>query len=344
MHSNNIKGEILITGGAGFIGSHLADKLLADGYRVRVLDNLSNGTLENLAAASSVPEFSFIEGDILDPSACEQATAGVQFVFHLACLGVRNSIHSPFENHRVNAEGTLQVLEAAKRSNIKHFFYISTSEIYGRTTAFPITESAQTNPLTVYGASKLAGEHYTRAYKECYDLPVTVLRIFNNYGPRAHYEGDAGEIIPRSIVKILYDEQPLLFGDGTITRDFLYVKDTARVLSKLLLMASGSRQEELLGKTFNIGTGVEISMKELIAKLLTLMDKQGLGIQLLPDRPADVPRLWVQAEELKKWIDFTPSYTFELGLKETIAYYTNKLEDTNLLTDVQEINWIKQKL
>jgi UDP-glucose 4-epimerase len=340
MYNNNVD-DILITGGAGFIGSHLTDRLLAEGYRVRVLDNLSNGSLDNLAEATAHPGFTFIEGDILDPSACEQATSGVKFVFHLACLGVRNSIHSPFENHRVNAEGTLRILEAARRAGIKHFYYISTSEIYGRTTEFPITESAQTNPLTVYGASKLAGEHYTKAYMECYDLPVTVLRIFNNYGPRAHHEGDAGEIIPRSIVRILYGEQPVLFGDGGITRDFFYVKDTARVLSKLLSLAVDGRQTEILGKTFNIGTGLEITMKDLLERLLTAMDRKALGINFLADRPADVPRLWVQAEEFKKWIDFSPAYSFEQGLAETIAYYTNKLEETDLITAVQEINWLK---
>src|SRR6185369_16847751 len=121
-------------------------------------------------------------------------------VFHLACLGVRHSLHSPFDNHRVNAEGTLRILDLAREVGAKRFLYISTSEIYGLADTFPITEAARPAPITVYGASKLAGEHYALAYRARYGLPVTIARLFNNYGPRAHHEGDAGELIPRSIV------------------------------------------------------------------------------------------------------------------------------------------------
>ncbi|MES2681002.1 MAG: NAD-dependent epimerase/dehydratase family protein [Bacteroidota bacterium] len=326
--------NILVTGGAGFIGSHLVDRLLLAGHKVTALDNLCNGKLENLSDAKNNKEFTFVNGTILDPATCDSASKGIDVIYHLACLGVRHSLHSPFENHRVNAEGSLNVLEAGRKNKVKKFFYISTSEIYGDIKQFPIDENGVPLPKTVYGASKLAGENYAYSYFTCFGMDTTVLRIFNNYGPRAHYEGDAGEIIPRSIVNLIYGKAPVIFGDGSVTRDFFYVKDTAAALTGLLDIKG------LQGQIINIGTGEEITMKHLLERIIELMGLK-TAIQYLEDRPADVPRLWVNPSKFKTITGFNSAFSFENGLKETIAFYKKISEGKDLVSEIAVKNWEK---
>jgi UDP-glucose 4-epimerase len=328
--------KILVTGAAGFIGSHLTDALLSAGHEVIGFDNLANGKLRNLESALENNAFQFAEGDICDEAQVNEIMKGVDVLYHLACLGVRHSIHSPFENHRVNAEGSLRVLEAARQEKVSKFFYISTSEIYGDIQTFPIDELGVPAPKTVYGSSKLAGENYAYSYNVCYGLPTVITRIFNNYGPRAHYEGDAGEIIPRSIVRMLNGESPVVFGKGDVTRDFFFVKDTARALVQLM------DNEKVVGEIINIGTGVEMTMKELMEVLIEEMElKDRMNIRFEEDRPADVPRLWVDPTKFKALTNFSGEKEFREGLRETIAYYRELNQQHDLMGEMELQNWKK---
>src|SRR5262245_56103374 len=209
--------NILVTGGAGFIGSHLVDQL-AD-CNVRVLDDLSTGREDNLATARRQGKVEFIRGDIRDRELVADLLSGTDVVFHLACRGVRHSIGNPLESHEVNAEGTLVLLQESRRVKVERFVHVSSSEVYGTSRYAPMDENHPTFPETVYGAAKLAGDAYARAYHQTYDLPTIVVRPFNNFGPRSHHEGDCGEVIPRFAVWALNCERPIIFGDGTQTRD-----------------------------------------------------------------------------------------------------------------------------
>lgn len=323
----------LVTGGAGFIGSHLVDQLRAKGCKVRVLDNLVNGQLDNISHHTS-SDFDFIKGSVTDPGDVERALQGVDVVFHLACLGVRHSIAHPFENHRVNAEGTLLLLDAAFRAGISRFVHCSSSEVYGTARFVPMTEDHPTLPCTVYGASKLAGEAYARAYFRTHGFPVVVIRPFNTFGPRSHHEGDAGEMIPKSIIRALSGKEILIFGDGLQTRDFTYVEDTARGL------IAAAECDGMIGQTLNIGSNFEISIKELADRLLSMIGNSSASISFTPDRPGDVGRLYADSSKFRELSGWQPATGFDVGIKETITYFRNHpLGLRNILQTETGRNW-----
>ena len=330
------KKHCLVTGGAGFIGSHLVDELIRNGCNVRVLDNLANGKLENMSNHLDQENFQFFSGSITDPLDVERAMEGIDIVFHLACLGVRHSIAHPFENHRVNAEGSLLVLDAAYRAKVDRFLYCSSSEVYGTAEYVPMPESHPTHPCTVYGAGKLAGEAYARAYYKTYAMPTTIVRPFNTYGPKSHHEGDAGEMIPKSIVRALNGQPAIVFGDGSQTRDFTYVEDTARAL------VAAAESDVMIGQTLNIGSNFEISIKDLAYKITEMVSNPESKVVFTPQRPGDVLRLFADPKRFIELCSWQPQVSFDEGLIKTIAFFRNHpLGIKSLMESESGRNWEK---
>ncbi|MDO8446227.1 MAG: GDP-mannose 4,6-dehydratase [Deltaproteobacteria bacterium] len=325
--------KVLVTGGAGFIGSHLVDALIEEGCSVRVIDNLSNGKLDNLRHNLKKPGFEFFSGTITDPFDAARAVKDIEVIFHLACLGVRHSISHPFENHRVNAEGTLLVLQEALKAGAKKFIHCSTSEVYGTAGYVPMPESHPTNPCTVYGASKLAAESYARAYYKTYGLKTIIIRPFNTYGPRSHHERDAGEFIPKSIVRALNNEPILIFGDGSQTRDFTYVEDIARGI------IAAAKCDDLIGGTFNMGSDFEMPLKEL-AQMILSYTGSGAAVEYVGERPGDILRLHADSSLFKKRTGWRPPMSLNDGLKRTIQWFMSRPEGISALLEQEKgINW-----
>jgi UDP-glucose 4-epimerase len=305
----------LVTGGAGFIGSHLVDELIRNGCTVRVLDNLVNGKLGNLSNHLGHENFEFFRGSITDPLDVQNAMEGIDVVLHLACLGVRHSIAHPFENHRVNAEGSLLVLDAAYRAQVGRFVYCSSSEVYGTAEYVPMPESHPTHPCTVYGASKLAGEAYARAYYRAYGMATVIVRPFNTYGPRSHHEGDAGEMIPKSIVRALSGNPITIFGDGSQTRDFTYVEDTAKAL------VAAAESDVMVGQTLNFGSNFEISIKDLAYRIAEMTGNSNTEIVFTSERPGDVLRLYADPRKFVEICGWRPQVRFDEGIARTIEFF-----------------------
>lgn len=327
--------RVLVTGGAGFIGSHLVDFLVAAGSNVTVLDNFRNGRRANLVDAQHTGRLTVIEGDVTDAETCRKAVgSGLDAIFHLACLGVRHSLHDPVENHQVNALGTLEMLMAARQAGVGRFIYVSTSEVYGAAVNFPLTERDATWPTTVYGAAKLAGEHYSAAFHGCFGLPVVRVRPFNTYGSRAHFEGDSGEVIPRFILRALAGEPPVIFGNGLNTRDFLHVKDCANGLVAI------AECDALVGDIVNLGYGEETSILDLARLVLAAVGRSDLKPLFEDNRPGDVPRLKVDSSKLSDATSFKPQISLDVGLAQTVEDYRKLFSaQPDCLARMQTRNW-----
>ena len=323
---------VLVTGGAGFIGSELVRQLVARGDRVVVVDNLVNGRRENLAGLPP-GQVTLVESDIRALDGLRSRLREARVVYHLACLGVRHSVHSPVENHDVNATATLHLLAACREAEVPKFVYVSSSEVYGTALWAPMAEEHPTSPCTVYGAAKLAGESYARAFFRTYRYPTVIVRPFNTYGPRSHHEGDSGEVIPRFLLRCLARRPMVVFGDGTQTRDFTFVEDTARGI-----MLAGT-VEAAVGGTLNLGSGTEVSINDLAALVATVT---GFAPDVVHDtaRPGDVSRLCSDVSRAKSMLGYAARVPLRAGLARLLEWYRAHHQSADeLLRDEVVHNW-----
>jgi UDP-glucose 4-epimerase len=325
--------NIVVTGGAGFIGSNLVDALVEYGNRVTVLDNFSSGKRDNLKQHEGNDRVQIVEGDVRDKSLVRDITKGKNIVYHLAVQCLRVSIKDPEINHEVNATGTLNLCMAGLENKVKRFIYVSSSEAYGTALTVPMSESHPIAPITVYGATKAAGELYALAYCKTYGLAAMVVRPFNTYGPRSHFEGAYGEVIPKFVLRLLNDAEPVIFGDGSQTRDFTYVTDTV----KGIVMASSC--DGLIGGAVNIARGKEVSVNTLAE---TIAKKLGKDIKPRheTDRPGDVMRHYADVSKAQKMFGFTASIDIDEGIEKYIHWFTSQGSDYKKLLQQEKVfNW-----
>ncbi|MGO4716622.1 dTDP-glucose 4,6-dehydratase [Bradyrhizobium sp. 2TAF24] len=330
------RNHVVVTGGAGFIGSALVAHLAHGGERIVVIDNLVNGKRENLAGIASV-QLRLVEADIRSPHLFASELAGAKAVFHLACLGVRHSLHAPEENHAVNATGTLMLLEAARQAGVPRFIHVSTSEVYGTARTVPMSEVHPTRPTTVYGAAKLAGEAYARTFHDAGGMSVTILRPFNAYGPCCHHEGDAGEVIPKFMLRALTGKPLIVFGDGLQTRDFNYVDDTAAMI------ALAARCEAAAGETINLGSGAARSILDVAQEVSRAVGRP-VNIRHDAERPGDVRDLCAGTARAKALLGDLPTTPFAKGLSRLAAWYASRpVSPVSLLVEEIEHNWLPRR-
>ncbi len=303
----------LVTGGAGFIGSHLVETLVAGGCRVSVLDNLSTGTQANLDAVAH--RVRFIRGDIRDPAALKAAVAGCEVVFHLAAVvSVPKTTDDPLGSAAVNETGSLQALEAARSGKTRRLVFASSSAVYGDEPTLPKREDMLTRPLTPYAVQKLAVEYYLHVYQALYGLETAGLRFFNVFGPRQDPSSPYSGVISIFMTQALKGEPPVIYGDGRQSRDFVFVGDAVQAL------ISAASSPSAPGKVFNVGTGKSITINALWKVIANLSGSSASPVHG-PPRPGDVPHSVAAIDCARADLGFAPRVSFEKGLKMTMDWY-----------------------
>lgn len=305
--------RILITGVAGFIGSNLADRCLELGAKVIGIDNMFNGSVNNLNIAQQSKNFQLIKGDIRDYSLLLEISKEIEIIYHVgAFTSVPQSIIMPETCNTVNVNGTINILNVARKNDIEKVIFSSSSSVYGDTNKLPLTEDMPRNPISPYGTSKLAGESYMQSFHHIYGLKTIILRYFNVFGPRQKDSPYSG-VTAIWIGRIQRNEPLVIFGNGENSRDFTYIKDV--VQGNLL-----AGEKNVSGEIFNIGAGSPISLNDLAALLLRLTNRQDLSIKHTDPRPGDIIHSYADISKAKNQLDFIPQYDQKSGLKEYLSW------------------------
>lgn len=306
--------RVIVTGGAGFIGSHVVDVLVDDGNEVVIIDDLSTGSIDNinhqLDAGTAVLE----RADICDAEAMSDLVREADLVIHMAVACVRTSLNEPEFVHEVNATGTLNVCLAAQRNAVGRLVYISSSEAYGSAQYVPMDEGHPMDPTTVYGASKLVGEAYALAMQRTHGADVTVIRPFNSYGPREPHEGKRAEVIPKFVLRTMAGDRPVIFGSGEQTRDFTWVEDTARGI------VTAAAADKLVGERVNLARGQEVSIRDIARKVLDVLGHPDLEPVYDDPRPGDVDRLYADTAKAQALVDWQPTISIDEGLARYVDW------------------------
>lgn len=312
--------RFLVTGGAGFIGSNLCEAILALGYKVRCLDNLSTGKQDNVNIFIENSDYEFIKGDIRDLDTCMVACKDIDYVLHQAAWGsVPRSIEMPLLYEEINIKGTLNMLEAARDNSVKRFVYASSSSVYGAHPELPKREGREGNLLSPYALTKRVDEEYAKLYTRLYGLKTYGLRYFNVFGRRQDPNGAYAAVIPRFIKMLKNDETPIIYGDGKQSRDFTYVENVIEAN----LRACGAN-EDYAGEVFNIAYGGQEYLIDVYNLICTLLGKD-IKPQFGLERAGDIKHSNADIQKAKDMLGYHPGYSFEQGIREAIEWYDKNL-------------------
>lgn len=323
-----INKKILVTGGGGFIGSNLCERLLEIGSHVLCLDNFSTGKEYNIKEFLEHPNFTFLHGDIRHIEDCIEATKGVDYVLHQAALGsVPRSLKDPITSNSVNIDGFLNMLVAARDNKVKRFIYAASSSTYGDSESMPKVEHIIGNPLSPYAITKYVNELYADMFSKSYGLETIGLRYFNVFGRKQDPNGAYAAVIPKFVNQFMKKESPMINGDGSYSRDFTYIENV--IQANLLSLVTTN--ENAINTVFNVAFGERNTLNDLVYYLkqyLSLLDPEISNIKVIhgPNREGDIPHSHASIDKAMKYLNYKPQYSLQRGLKESVYWYWNNLK------------------